>query len=210
MSEVGAGGDEEDIDDAAGSGAGPRKQDIKLPALKLRTFTGERKDYEEWRRELRAMELLYAIPPTHMAMLVYLALESGAGRPRDLVSHIEVEALATAKGYDEMMGVLDDEYIREDYVKAGDVSKVYERMRRDAGTTMKDYLLNLRCAKRMLEKEDKGTTISDISCARHMLRRSRLSTIEQRQVLGACGAVWNSAKIESSLQLMFMDAHKDD
>ena len=102
------------------------------------------------------MELLYAIPPTHMAMLVYLALESGAGRPRDLVSHIEVEALATAKGYDEMMGVLDDEYIREDYVKADEVSQVYERMRRDAGTTMKDYLLNLGRAKHMLEKKTKA------------------------------------------------------
>jgi len=87
------------------------------------------------------MELLYTIPPTHMAMLVYLALESGAGRPRDLVSHIEVEALATAKVYDEMMSVLDDEYIREDYVKADEVSQVYERMKREAGTTMKDYWL---------------------------------------------------------------------
>jgi len=33
MSEVEAGGNEEDIDDAAGSGAGPKKQDIKFPAL---------------------------------------------------------------------------------------------------------------------------------------------------------------------------------
>ena len=97
MSEAEYGGDEDDEDAAGLSGASPKKQDIKLSALKLRTSTGERKDYEEWRRELRAMELLYAIPPTHMAMLVYLALESGAGRPRDLVSHIEVEALATEK-----------------------------------------------------------------------------------------------------------------
>ena len=42
--------------DAAGSqtGSGTKKPEAKLPALKLRTFTGERKDYEEWHREIRA------------------------------------------------------------------------------------------------------------------------------------------------------------
>ena len=128
-------------------------------------------------------------------MLVYLALEQGAGGPRDLMSHMEFEEVATSEGYTERMEVLDTEYLREDYVKADEVSQVYESMRRDHGMAMKDYLLELRRAKRMLEKEDKGTTISDISYARHMLRRSGLNTTGQRQVLGACGAVWDSVKI---------------
>ena len=88
------------------------------------------------------------------------------------MSHMEIEEVATSGGYTEMMDVLDTEYLREDYVKADEVSQVYERMRRDHGMTMKDYLLQLRRAKRMLEKEDKGTKISDISYARRMLRRS--------------------------------------
>ena len=138
-------------------------------------------------------------------MLVYLALDQGAGGPRDLMSHMEIEQVAAPGDYTEMMDVLDTEYFREDYVKADEVSQVYERMRRDHGMTMKDYLLQLRRAKRMLEKEDKGATISDTSFS-----RSGLNTTEQRQVLGACGAVWDSVKIGNSLQLMFLDAHKVD
>ena len=43
-----------------------------------------------------------------------------------------------------------------------------------------------------------------------MLRRSGLTPTEQRQVLAAAGAVWDSVKIEEALKLMFHDVHYED
>ena len=59
-------------------------------------------------------------------------------------------------------------------------------------------------------KEDKGTTISDMSMARRILRRSDLSADEQRQVLSSCGHVYDMDKIKDALLLTFGDAHKND
>ena len=43
---------------------------------------------------------------------------------------------------------------------------------------MMEYLRELRMAKRLLEKEDPGMTISDVSYARKMLRKSGLNKLE--------------------------------
>ena len=59
------------------------------------------------------------------------------------------DEVASIAGYDKMMENLDSEFIREHYVKADEISQVYEKLRRAPGATMKDYLLELRRAKRM-------------------------------------------------------------
>ena len=46
--------DSETAGSQTGKGGGNKKPEAKLLALKLRIFAGERKEYEEWRRELRA------------------------------------------------------------------------------------------------------------------------------------------------------------
>ena len=46
--------------------------------------------------------------------------------------------------------------------------------------------------------------------ARRMLRRSGLTSVEQRLVLSAAGAKWDLPAIEGALRLMFSDAHHDD
>ena len=56
-----------------------------LPSLKVRKFSGKREDYEEWRRELETLMQLYGVKPEKMAPLMYLALEPGFDKPRDLL-----------------------------------------------------------------------------------------------------------------------------
>lgn len=74
---------------------------------------------------------------------------------------------------------------------------------------MHGYVRNLRQARRVYEKEDKGT-VSDTSFARRMLRGACLDEKELRLVLSAAGACWDAEMIEDGLKLMFGDAHKDD
>eukprot|EP00969_Alexandrium_andersonii_P170049 7518243-Alexandrium_andersonii.AAC.1 len=75
---------------------------------------------------------------------------------------------------------------------------------------MADYLTALRNAKRGVERLDPGTSYSDVSFAHKILRGSGLRREEQRQVLAAAGAVWDSEKICSALRMMFPEAQADD
>ena len=56
--------------------------------------------------------------------------------------------------------------------------------------------------------EDGGSSIfgCDMSMARRILRRSGLSTDEQRQVLSSCGHTYDIGKIKDALHLTFGDA----
>ena len=183
----------------------------KLPAMKLRTFGGRRSEYTEWKREVEATKLLYGISDDKLAPLVCLALDSGLGKPRDLLSHLDiVEDICTATGFIEIFKTLDIEYVREAYIKADDAQTKYEKCSRKPYENMHDYIKDLKKAKRHLEMEDPGSTISDVSFARRLLRRSGLTRMEQRQVLAACGARWDVVAITDALKLMYGDAHLED
>ena len=204
-----AGGD----DDSAASAAPPAGQNSyggRLPSLKLRCFEGERADYEEWKREVSATQKLYQVDISQMATLVYLSLTPGVGKPRDLLSHMTIEEIMTDDGYKAIWECLDTEYEKESYVKAEDALTAFERVRRQPNDKMEDFLMQLRRTKRIMEKEDAGTQISDVSFARRMLKRSGLNRIEQRGVLAACGAKYESNAIEAALKLMYGDAHMED
>eukprot|EP00971_Amphidinium_carterae_P273879 5435643-Amphidinium_carterae.1 len=98
---------------------GARALDMKsLPSVKLRTFGGDHSAYREWRREAEAAQLLYAIPAERMATLIFLSLEPGAGKPRDLLSHMELVEIASEKGLSDIWKVLDSEYDLPSYRKA--------------------------------------------------------------------------------------------
>ena len=71
-------------------------------------------------------------------------------------------------------------------------------------------MCELKRVKNLLKKEDPGSDISEISMARRMLRRSGLTSVEQRLVLSAAGAKWDLPAIEGALRLMFSDDHHDD
>eukprot|EP00971_Amphidinium_carterae_P193102 3832377-Amphidinium_carterae.1 len=62
-----------------------------LPNIKIRTFAGDREDYEDWRREVEALQALYGVAEAKLALLVYLALEPGPSNPRDLLHHLSIK-----------------------------------------------------------------------------------------------------------------------
>ena len=154
---------------------------------------------------------MFDVPDKKLAGLVYLSLGHGAGGPRDLLSHLSVqEDICVDGGLDTIMKILNQEYVKEDYVKADDAQARYERCRRQPHQRMEEYLRELRTAKRKLELEDRGSKISDVSYARKLLRKSGLTKLEQRQVLASAGAVWDSKMLEDALKLLYGDAHLDD
>jgi len=181
------------------------------PRVKLRTFDGDVDGYKEWRREVEATALLYGIADKQLAGLVYLSLAPGASKPRDLISHLDVRSeVCTDAGMKRVWAILDREYVRESYVKADEAQARYDKCRRGPGQPMEEFIREARLTKRLLEREDPGTTISDVSFARRLLRRSGLTRLEQRGVLAAAGASWDATKIEDALKLMYGDAHQDD
>ena len=72
------------------AGAATHGQSTKMPNVKIRNFDGNPKKYTEWKREVEAAEMLYKVPKEQLAGLVYLALLPGPGRPRDLLSHMDI------------------------------------------------------------------------------------------------------------------------
>ena len=144
----------------------------RVPAIRIKTFYGDPKRYIEWKREVAATQTLYQISDDKLAGLVYLALARGEGKPRDLLSHLEVSDLCTTSGLKAVLAILDKEYKRDPHVQADDAQARYEKCRRTPHQTMAEYLRELRLSKRLLEREDPGTTISDVSFARKMLTKA--------------------------------------
>ena len=168
-----------------------------FPRVRLRAFRGEALEYLEWKHEVIAMKALHGVTDDQLGGLVYLACEAGPGKPRDVLRHLERADVLKADGLKLVWQLLDEEYIREPYVRSDEALTRYNRCRRKPGQSMEEFLRELKLARRMLEKEDPGMRISDTSYAHHMLRKSGLNKLEQRQVLGAAQAQWDPRKLKT-------------
>ena len=186
----------------------------RMPPLKLRTLNKElARDpggYKEWRKELDILKAVYQVDERDLGPLVYLALQAGEGEPRGLVESLELPDLRHEKGLQNLLAILDEEFIKPTYEVADKYVTIYEQCRRRAGEPMEDYLTRLTVARRNAQKEDPGTSYSELATARKMLRCSGLSKSEQRQVLSAAGATWQLDKIRGALKLMYADTHFED
>ena len=149
---------------AAESAAGVDVKDKSLPSMRLRQFDGDRDGYEEWKKEVEAVELLYKVPEERLAPLIFLALAPAPGKPRDLLSHLDVKTeICAAGGLQKVWGILDKEYIKQDFVKSDEAQTKYDKLTRKTFQGMQEYLRELRIARRRLEKADAGSTISEVS-----------------------------------------------
>ena len=81
---------------AAALETGPQVQ--HAPKFRIRPFDGTPGAYQEWKREVAATAMLYEISDAHLASMVYLALEPGEGKPRDLLSDMEIGEVCCADG----------------------------------------------------------------------------------------------------------------
>ena len=61
------------------------------PQIKLEKFGGSRSEYRNWRDEVQAILKFQSGPQHKQVLLVYMALESGKGRPRDLFSSLDID-----------------------------------------------------------------------------------------------------------------------
>eukprot|EP00971_Amphidinium_carterae_P207234 4111548-Amphidinium_carterae.1 len=150
-----------------------------LPNIKIRTFSGDREDYEDWRREVETLQFLYGVSEAKLALW----------------------------RMDKIWAVLDREYVRPSYQKEDLVQSKYDGVRRCPYQYLQEYLKELRACRRRLEKENSGTTIFDVSYSRKMLHCSGLNPNEQGSVLAAAGASWKASAIEAAVLLMHGDAH---
>ena len=137
-----------------GRDGGSVTDNVRMPKIKLTTFKGDVNMYKEWKREVMATAALYNVGDAQLSGLIYLALESGPGKPRDLLSHLEVPGdICSTEGLKTIWKILDDEYVREAYVRSDEAQGRYERTRRLPGQKMDAYIRELKPSKRLLEKE---------------------------------------------------------
>ena len=111
---------------------------------------------------MQALLLLHAVPEDKQVLLLYLALEAGKGKPRDLFSSLSVQEVSDLEP-DLVWKKLDKEHLEETYVEADEALADYERCRRVPGQSMRDYLMALRLARVRMEIEDPGSSVSDLS-----------------------------------------------
>ena len=71
-----------ELEDPSAAAAGNNND--RVPNLKLKRFGGDERKYKEWRTEMLANKAIYKVKDHVMSGLVYLALDSGEGKPRDL------------------------------------------------------------------------------------------------------------------------------
>ena len=181
--------------------------------IRIRTFNGDRKPgiYESWKDEVRTLMLIYGVEQKAMAPLLYLALEPGVGRPRDLLRHLDIQRdLCNDKGVDTLLTILDEEYLGRAYRRAEEAAARYYKCRREPGQSMSDYVSQLKVAKRVLEIDDAGTRISDTSFGQRLLLRCGLPKPQRRAALAAAGATWNPEKLAEALILMYHDIHDEE
>ena len=133
------------------------------------------------------------------------------GDARDVLWNVDPADFSdNANCLSDMMDMLKKEFDRPEWEKADHAAEQFEKRRRAPGEKMIAHLHNIHRTYTKMLKEDKGTTISDTSMARRILRRSNLSADEQRQVLSSCGHVYDMDKIKDALRLTYGDAHKAD
>ena len=127
-----------------------------VPRIRLRTFDGNVAGYKEWRREVKATTMMYGIKDEQLAGMIYLALEPGEGKPRDLMADLEIEEVCTAEGLQKMWKVLDAEYTRDVHVRSDEAQSRYERSRRVPGQAMDVFIREAKLARRVWRKRTQG------------------------------------------------------
>ena len=108
--------------------------------------------YLEWKREVTTTRTLYGVTDDQLGGLVHLACEAGPGKPRDVSKHLEISDVCSADGLKLIWQLLDEECVREPYVRSDDAQTRYERCHCKPGQTMAEFLRELKLARRMLEK----------------------------------------------------------
>ena len=145
----------------------------------LNLYNGSRRRgaYREWRKEVTAFMMAFQVPKEQQAPRVWLRL---AGEAKDAVEHLDMEGdLATEKGLDVLLAVLDTEFVEEECDRVDEAVSYFWNLRREYGQSMETYLSNMHQAKMRMKKEDPTTTIGDKAYAVRLLKKAGLNRDEQ-------------------------------
>jgi len=101
----------------------------------------------------------FQIPPEQQAPRIWLRL---GGEAKDVVEHLDMETeLACDKGLENLLAVLDAEFIEEECDRVDEAVTYFWNLRREYGQSMETYIRNMQQAKMKMKKEDPTTTIGD-------------------------------------------------
>ena len=103
------------------SGGGPREW--RGPQIKLQKFSGFRSGYRGWRNEVQAILKPHSVPEDQQVLFVYLALEAGKGKPRDLYGQLSIDEIALLP-VEDIWKKLSKEYFEEEYIEADEAFAV--------------------------------------------------------------------------------------
>ena len=131
----------------------------QLSMLNMYNGSRRRGAYRDWRREVTAFMMAFQVPKEQQAPRVWLRL---AGEAKDAVEHLDMETeLATEKGLDLLLGVLDQGFVEEECDRVDEAVTYFWNLRREYGQSMETYIANMHQAKQRMKKEDPTTTIGD-------------------------------------------------
>ena len=180
----------------------------QLHMLNLYNGSRRRGAYREWRKEVTAFMMAFQVPKEQQAPRVWLRL---TGEAKDAVEHLDMEGeLATEKGLEMLLAVLDTEFIKEECDRVDEAVNYFWNLRREYGQSMETYLSNMHQAKMRMKKEDPNTTIGDKAYAVRLLKKAGLNREEQQQVLSATNAEYDAKKIETALKRLFKNIAMSD
>ena len=145
----------------------------------LAMYTGSRRRgaYREWRKEVTAFMCAFQIPPEQQAPRIWLRL---GGEAKDVVEHLDMKRdLASDKGLENLLAVLDAEFIEEECDRVDEAVTFFWNLRREYGQSMETYVQNMQQAKLRMKKEDPATTIGDKAYAVRLLKKAGLTSAER-------------------------------
>ena len=150
---------------------------------------------------MTAFTKAFQVPKEQAGPRVWLRL---AGETEDAVEHLDmVTDLATEKGLEILLDVLDLEFVEEECDRVDEAVTNFWNLRREYGQPMETYIANMDQARFRMKKEDPTTTIGDKAYAVRMLKKAGLTREEQQQVLSATNAEYDAKKIETALKRLF-------
>ena len=195
------------VDEELFDNGGPTTSQRDGWSAKVSEFWGNRpgkactpEEYMMFKKMVQVIKVAYELTEAKLAPRVWLALR---GEAKQAVQDMDVSLLVSEKGLNQIWGLLDPHFEQVKMEKLDLVNDNYWNCGRTVGETMESFLLRLKLAKRRLHEEDPGTSISDMSFAQRMLRRSGLDKEKRRLVIAATGGDYDVKKIENSLLMLF-------
>ena len=180
----------------------------------LGTFFGHRPgkpctpmEYKTFKKTVKIVQNSYNVSSVKMATRVWLSLK---GEAKTAVEDIDVDDILGSEGLGMIWERLDAIYDEVSIERADHANDEYWNCSRRPGENIDSYVLRLKNARRLLEHEDPGTVISDLSFAQRMLRRANLDREKRRLVVATIGGKYTSEGVHNALQMLFRGIEKDD